>query len=258
MPKLRHLEHLLVAVLHLFFDSIKAMTRTIYVDSRDRISGTPSNFTIQLRRTLDTTDRKHRMRVDLLRLPLTIPTIRATNNTMTFDLEGSVVTITIPSRQYDANSLPQTIQALLTASTTGRTWTVNYDVTTVSMTISCSQPFTVTGGSFATQLMSRPYTTTFNSIRFSYVPLNGVDVIFLCSDQFASVDIHGPNGSHDILLPCNITSPFGSVQEFSYPVPDYIDCPAFATNTLSFTLRDRNHDLLTDYLQNVSFLLTID
>ena len=234
------------------------MTRAIFVDSRDRIRGTPSNFTIQLRRTLNTTDRPHRMRVDFLRLPITFPTIRSTNNTMTFNVGGSIVTITLPSRQYDVNSLPQTILALLAAGTTGMTWTVAYDVTTITMTIACSQPFQVTGGSFADQLMARPYTTTANSIQFSYVTLNGADVIFLCSDQFASVDNHGPNGSHDVLLPCNITSPFGSVQEFSYPVPDYIDCPAFATNTLSFQLRDRNHDLLTDYLQNVSFLLTID
>lgn len=234
------------------------MTRTIFVDSRDRVSGTPSNFTIQLRRTLDTTDRPHRMRVDLLRLPITFPTIRSTNNTMKFNVGGNVVTITLPTRQYDVNSLPQTILALLAAATTGMTWTVAYDITTITMTISCSQPFQVVGGTYAAQLMSRPYSTTANSIQFSYVTLNGADVIFLCSDQFASMDIHGPNGSHDVLLPCNITSPFGSVQEFSYPVPDYIDCPSFSTNTLSFQLRDRNYDLLTDYLQNVSFLLTID
>jgi hypothetical protein len=84
-------------------------------------------------------------------------------------------------------------------------------------------------------LMSRPYNTSAASIRFSYVPLNGMDTVFLCSDQFATVDNHGPNGSHDVLLPCNITSPFGSVQEFSMSVPDFIECPALSTNTLSFS-----------------------
>jgi hypothetical protein len=126
------------------------------------------------------------------------------------------------------------------------------------MTISSSHPFQVIGGTYADQLMTRPVETTLTSARFTYVPLNGADVIFLCSDQFASVDNHGPAGSHDVLLPCNITAPFGAVQEFSFPMPDYIDCPALNTNTLSFQLRDRNHDLLTDYMQHVSFLMTID
>ena len=105
--------------------------------------------------------------------------------------------------------------------------------------------------------MARPYTLSSNSIRFSYVPLNGEDVVFLCSDQFSSVDNQGPNGSHDVLLPCNITSAFGSVQEFSMPTDVYHECPALGTNELRFQLRDRNHNILTEYIPNVSFLLSV-
>ena len=231
--------------------------RTIFVDSKDRVSGTPCDFQIQLRHTLNTADRLHRMRVDHLRLPVAQPTITSLNNTFIVQLGSSTYTVTLPSKQYDSTTLPSTLQSLL-ASTAPGSWTVTYDVNTISMTVSCSNAFTVSGGTFAAQLMSRPYTTTSTSIRFSYVPLNGMDTVFLCSSQFATMDNHGPNGSHDVLLPCNITTPFGSVQEFGMAVPDWLTCPSLSTNTLSFQLRDRNHNLLNDFIPNVSFLLTID
>ena len=231
--------------------------RTIWVDSRDRVTGSPCDFSIQLGHTLDTTDRPHRMRVDHLRLPVTMPTITSQNNTFAVNIGSTTYTVTLPTKQYDSTSLPSTLQSLLTTAVAAG-WNVSYDIYTVSMTIVCSSSFTVAGGTFATQLMSRPYTTTANSIRFSYVPLSGMDTIFLCSYQFSNIDNHGPNGSHDILLPCNITSAFGSVQEFSMTLPDWVTCPSMCTNHLSFQLRDRSHNLLTDYIPNVSFLLTID
>ena len=231
--------------------------RVIFVDSRDRVSGSPCDFTIELGRTLTTSDRPHRMRVDLLRLPIAQPTITSKNNTFTVRVGSTSYTVTLPNKQYDSTTLPSTLQSLLAAAAPG-SWTVTYDVTTISMTVTCSNAFTVVGGTFAAQLMTRPYTTTSTSVRYSYVPLNGLDTVFLCSPQFASIDIHGPNGSHDVLLPCNITALFGSVQEFSMSTPDWIDCPPLNTNTLSFQLRDRSHNLLSDYIPNVSFLLTID
>lgn len=231
--------------------------RQIFCDSRDRVRGSPCDFSIQLARTLTTSDRPHRYRVDSLRLPVAVPTITHLNNTFKVRLGSSDYLITLPSRQYDTASICSTLQGLLAGAAPG-TWTVTYDTATISMTISCSNPFTVVGGTFASQLMSRPYTTTSTSIRFSYVPLNGADVIFLCSSQFASIDHHGPNGAHDVILPCNITAPFGSVQEFSSTIPDWVECPSFTTNQLSFQLRDRDHNLLSDYVPNISFLLTID
>ena len=231
--------------------------RQIFVDSRDRVSGSPCDFTIQLGHTLNTADRSRRMRVDLLRLPVAQPTITSLNDTFSVQLGSSTYIVTLPQRQYDSTSLPSTLQSLLASAAPG-SWTATYDVNTISMTLSCSNAFTVVGGTLAAQWMARPYTTTSTSIRFSYVPLNGMDTVFLCSSQFATVDNHGPNGSHDVLLPCNITSPFGAVQEFGMSIPNWIDCPSLSTNSLSFQLRDRSHNLLSDYIPNISFLLTID
>lgn len=237
------------------------MTRSIYVDSRDRITGTPSNFTIQLKHTLNTTSRPHRMRVDHLRLPISIPTLTEQSNVLTVSVNGgsTFVSVELPARQYDAVTFPQIIKDRLTALVSARTWTVSYDVNRISLTISANGSFLLDNtGSLNRRLKQHPYVDGGNFYEFKYCPLNGADVIFLCSDQFSNVDNHGPNGSHDVLLPCTITSPFGSVQEFSSTIPSFVDCPSISTNTLSFQLRDRAHSLLTDYLQNVSFLLTIE
>ena len=233
------------------------MTRQIFVDSRDRISGTPSNFTILLKHTLNTTDRPHTMRVDHLRLPVTVPTLADQTNVLTVSVDGgtSFISVEMPARQYDAISFPQIIRDRLTALVPSRTWTVGYDLTRISMTISANGSFLLNdSGSLNRRLKQHPYVDGGNFYEFTYCPLNGADVIFLCSDQFSSVDTHGPAGSHDILLPCNITAPFGSVQEFSSTSPAFVACPPLSTNTLSFQLRDRSHTLLTSYLQKVFFL----
>ena len=236
------------------------MTRQIFVDSRDRISGTPSNFTIALKHTLNTTDRPHRMRVDHLRLPITIPTITDQTNVLKVSLDGtSFTSVTIPATQYDAISFPQTLRDRLNSTIPARSWNVVYDLNKISLTISANGFFSLDGdGSLNKRLKQHHWIDGGNFVEFTYCPLNGADVIFLCSDQFSSIDNHGPAGSHDVLLPCNITAPFGSVQEFSSTIPDFVSCPPISTNTLTFQLRDRSHTLLTEYLQNVSFLLTID
>ena len=50
--------------------------RQLFVDSRDRVSGTTTNFSIQLPETLVIEGSSHRMRIDNLRIPLVVPTIQ--------------------------------------------------------------------------------------------------------------------------------------------------------------------------------------
>ena len=50
--------------------------RQLFIDSRDRISGTSTDFVIELPETLVIEGSNHRARIDNLRIPLTIPAIR--------------------------------------------------------------------------------------------------------------------------------------------------------------------------------------
>jgi len=227
--------------------------RQIFVDSRDRVSGSQSDFTIQLPSTLVLEG--NQARIDDLRIPMTIPTISSTNNTINVLMGTTNYSVTIPTSQYDGNGLASAIQGAL--ATIPGSWTASYNSNLISMSISCSNPFTFTGGSFMQQLLQRPYTQTSNSYNFSYVPVAGADVIYLCSPNFTTMDTIGPSGSHDTLCSIPITCQYGAVMSFSMSSVVWFDCPSLTTQQLSFQLRDRSYNILHQ-VPNISFVLTID
>ena len=227
--------------------------RQIFVDSRDRVSGTSSDFTIQLPSTLVL--QGNQARIDDLRIPMTIPTINSTNNTIQVLMGSSSYTVTIATSQYDGTGLASAVQAAL--SSIPGSWTASYNSNLISMSISCSNPFTFTGGTFMSQLLQRPYTQTGNSYNFSYVPVAGADVLYLCSPNFTTLDTVGPQGSHDTLCSIPITCQYGSVMSFSMSSVVFFECPSLTTQTLSFQLRDRSYNILHQ-VPNISFVLTID
>ena len=230
--------------------------RQIFVDSRDRISGTTTDFTIQLPETL-TLGQGHRARIDALRIPLTIPTIETgDNDTIVLLLGATQYTVTLPQANYDGPGLASTLQGLLSATAPGA-WTVTYATSKIAMSISCSNNFTITGGTYAAQLMSHPYTSTANSYSFTFVSMLGVDVMYLSSSQFSSLDTVGPSGAHDTLMLANVTVPFGSVLEVDMPYNTMFTVPAMTTQTLDFQLRDRWYDVLK-IVPNISFVMCID
>ena len=59
--------------------------RQIFVDSRDRSSGTSTDFSMSLPQTLSL-ESGHQGRIDDLRLPNAIPTISEANNTLTLTI----------------------------------------------------------------------------------------------------------------------------------------------------------------------------
>jgi hypothetical protein len=233
------------------------MVQQLFIDSRDRISGTSTNFSIQLPTTLVLEGGAHKMRIDNFRLPITVPTIQTGVNDTLIVLEGATsYTITIPQANYDGPGLAAELQALLFAATPG-SWTVAYDTSNIAMRISCTNNFTFTGGTYFAQLASHPYTSTANSYSFTYVTVLGLDMAYLSSSRFANVDTFGPNGSHDTIMSIPITTPFGGVQDSSMPYDVWIDVPAMTAQQLDFQLRDRSYNVLT-IIPNISFTVSID
>ena len=231
--------------------------KTIYVDSKDRLpGGSPCQFQILLPQTVDLTGR--RVRCDLMRLPITILTVQKDrNDTLIVRLGSQNYTVTLSQGQYTGPELTGHAQSLLTAAAPG-SWSFTYDPSNIAATLTCSNNFTIVGGTFGEQLLGRAYAQTPNSYRFSYLPVTGEDVVFLCSPNFSSVNNMGPNKSNDVLLPCVITAPYGSVQQFDMPYDVWHDCPGGAVQSLTFELRDRRYNLLTAFVSNISFLLSID
>ena len=152
--------------------------RQIFVDSRDRVSGTTTDFSIQLPETLTVEGRKHRARIDNLRIPLCVPTIQAgVNDTIVVQLGAQKYTATISPGNFDGPTLAGKIQSVLQNTAPGG-WNVSYDTSLIAMSISCTNAFTIVGGTYAAQLMARPYTKTSNSYSFTYVSVLGVDIMY--------------------------------------------------------------------------------
>ena len=134
--------------------------RQLFVDSRDRVTGTTTDFTIQLPETLVIAEGSHRARIDNLRIPLAIPTIQTgINDTFLVQLGAQTYTITLPQGNVDGPTLASTLQGLLQAAAPG-SWSVVYDTGNLALSVSCSNNFTIVGGTFADQIMTRPYTDT--------------------------------------------------------------------------------------------------
>ena len=183
--------------------------RQLFIDSRDRISGTSSDFTIQLPSTLVLEGGQHQGRIDDLRIPVTVPTINASNNTITLRMGSSDYTVTIPIGQYDGPGLATAIYNALQGAVPGA-WGASYNTALISMSIGCSNPFTFTGGSYMSTLLSRPYTISGNTYNFSYVPVTGMDVVYLCCKDFSNLDHVGPAGASDTLCGVPVTWPYGA------------------------------------------------
>ena len=221
--------------------------RQLFIDSRDRISGTSSDFTIQLPSTLVLEGGQHQGRIDDLRIPVTVPTINASNNTITLRMGSSDYTVTIPIGQYDGPGLATAIYNALQGAVPGA-WGASYNTALISMNIGCSNPFTFTGGSYMSTLLSRPYTISGNTYSFSYVPVTGMDVVYLCCKDFSNLD-------HLCGVP--VTCPYGAVQSYNMSNEVWFNLPAITTQQLTFQLRDRSYNILHQ-VPNISFTLAID
>ncbi len=79
--------------------------RQLFVDSRDRVTGSTTDFTIQLRETLSTTQANF-FCIDELRVPLVIPLMqKGVNDTFWFSLLGVVKFITLTAGNYSGTDL---------------------------------------------------------------------------------------------------------------------------------------------------------
>jgi hypothetical protein len=232
--------------------------RQLFFDGRDKVQGTNANFTIQLPETLVVDgDTPHRFRIDNLRIPHVFTTISSSNNTLQVTLAATPYTVTLPIANYTGTTFQSMLQAQLQAAAPG-TWTVVYDLNNISMSISCTNNFTISATvGFGIQLLSRPYTQTANSYACSYVSMAGADVIYLTSSLFNRMETIGPNGAHDTLMAVNVVEPYASVIIRDMPYDVWLPMPAMQTGTIDFALRDRSYNVLTA-TPNFSLSMTID
>ena len=231
--------------------------RQIFVDSRDRSSGTTTNFSMALPQTLSLSS-GHQGRIDDLRLPNAIPTISAINDgVQVIDQNGQYYNLTLGHGQcFSGNDLAQKLlQALYNVP---GNWTVSYNNSLMYLEVICNNPYAFTGGTFMKPYLDRPFVrANSNTYLFYYAPLQGLDMCYLCCSNFSSADNVGPKHSSDVLCAIPITVGYGAVQHYSMSNSVYFDIPAVTLQQLPFQLRDRDYNIVNS-VAGVSFTLTID
>ena len=176
--------------------------RCLYIDSRDRISGSTTSFSIQLPTTL-VLDKSTQYRIDNLRIPMVIPLIQqGVNHRLYVRVQSSGTQYfyaSLPQGSYSGVELAQQIQTQLDYASlafAGVDWTVVYNEHTASMAINCTADFEAltteqasvhwTGPiyNFATKLFANDCTYHDHGVLgrelvFSHVSMVAVDMISL-------------------------------------------------------------------------------
>jgi hypothetical protein len=247
---------------------------TIFIDSRNRTSGSASDFSIHLRETLNLTGA--RMRIDKLAFVNSFWTVTIENRYLYFkttDPTSPLVSYTLSPGAYTAPEL-----VLHMSSITGRPW--SYNSREGSMTVVCSDdthtlatddelaaitnwivtpPGTSPSNpkSFNEQL---GHTTTASTatIYFPWVSMAQYDVLYLRSSKLTARGTHGPRGEHETLCMIPITQPFGRLVEGGYPQDCWMHLGDISTRNLDFQLVNHKGIPVTLLQGSISFQITFD
>ena len=255
--------------------------RCLFIDSRDRISGSTTDFKIQLPTTL-VLDQGAQFRIDNLRVPMVIPLIREAINDFLYiklDAGGLFGTVYLAALlqhgSYSGVELAVLIQTAVNdeASMYGSiTFTCVYDEHTASMTLKCTtKTFEVLTNAqaalhfsnianFATALFANNWyyenLVTGMQIYWSHVSMVSLDMFYLSSSKLSNPDTFGPQGASDTLMASVTSTDFATVMNESMPWDVWLTAPAMTTQQLDFQLRSRDYSILTG-LPNISFTMTI-
>lgn len=253
------------------FHSLSKAMRQLFVDSRDRVSGTTTNFTIQLRDTLKVGP-LNSFRIDNLRVPMVIPLIQSgVNDAFYFQAGGVTKRVGLLPGSYSGTDLATMIHTELSATHPEDTWVITYNNHTASLTIFCSDEsfhamtdadcakVGIALPTFASTLFQNAFsysTAGGTAITWSYCSMVAVDVMYLSSQKLSSQDTFGPGGAQDTVMAAVTTTDFASVMNENMAFDVWLGMQSLTTSTLDFQLRSRDYTILQN-LPNISFTMTI-
>ena len=249
--------------------------RQLFIDSRDRISGSPQSFNIQLRETL-TLSQANSFRIDSIRIPLVIPRIQTgVNDKVYFTMSSAgagVKSVTLIQGTYSGTDMAAMIHQCFhdqhpegpNPEVTDTIWSATYYNQTAAMSIACladlsfvlltDDQLTKAGVSPARSFCSTLFKDANGTVPthntapagqlgggvswdVPFVSMISCDLVYIASGK----------------LSCN---DFASVLSQSMPVGVWLPAPSISTQQLDFQVRDRSYNLLTS-LPNWSMTVTI-
>ena len=242
--------------------------RRIYIDSRLRSSGTNSDFTNDLPRSIEVPD-DTRAFVDSILVPNVWTTLHDQNNRLyvseTVGTTTTEHTYLLPEANYTGQALANTLQSTLNTNKTLPTaYTVLFEDNTGMLAISNPTPDFIimtrdalvgtswNGGAPLTIRDVRDCNDVIGNVSGSTNVIAGVlqmagfiDLIpyknlFLCSSTFGNLgQVLGPVGQGDIIRRIAVTAPFGNlIYDVHSTAADYIDVSLTQISQMRWRLTD--------------------
>ena len=237
--------------------------RTVYIDSRYRISGSASDFKCQLRDTLDLEDGT-RCHIDNVRFTDCWPTITLQNRNMYFSNgHGGIDMYSLDLGSYSGSQFALEIQ-----NKTG--FTTTYSTNENSLTIfnpghallsdaqlTFPNPFSVNS------LLGNPDNAEIgtNYVTFKWVNMQPYSEVYLGSQVLRCHGIHGHKKENDILLSVPLTGGFGTIVSYDMPSTTWHDTHHINTTVLDFQLTDKDGNIVPlagGKNASIAFVLTFD
>jgi hypothetical protein len=139
----------------------------LYIDSKNRTTGTSSNFIINLQTPLTNLNEVLLMGVSI---PISASNVSSTNNLFNFSTSSTAYVATVASGIYDVNSIINAVVNAINATTYGGTVSMTYNPASYVYTITSTIPISLTFGtnttnSIANLLGFSPINTTLGTVQ---------------------------------------------------------------------------------------------
>ena len=225
------------------------MTQVIWVDSRQRTSGTHSNFEVALRESVHLSDA--RVRVDKLTFADSFLTTDLGSNLYFADGTNGFTCVTVPEAAYTGFSLAQAIK-----DATGRDCVYNVLTNTLVHVLQSADKPWLSDAAVALRTGTYPSGASASNVRslnevlgegtisgifvtWSWIRLAPYDVLYLRSNRLRCENHHGMRGDHDILCSIPLTQGVGSQIEAQTPTNVYYNLAGGSScRTMDFRLTD--------------------
>jgi hypothetical protein len=247
------------------------MTTSLYIDSRYRALGTPSNFTYQLDESLNL--HGARLRIDAVRFTDSFYTIEETNQHLYFKGAGNTLDrFTLPVMAYNGGRLAAQLQYLTGRTTSFSDLTGDLTMASVpgSPLLNDDQLRAFPASQFLDSSPSDPKSCNNilgpgdvsedgSQIVFHFISMAPYQDLYLRSSALACKNVRGPAHTHDILLKLPLTQGIGRVVTGESPVNVYYDLPATVSlRTLDFRLTDHRNVSVNLRGGSLSFQIVFD
>jgi hypothetical protein len=154
--------------------SVKNERVSIFIDSKDKTSGSTENFEIKLEKKID---RVLSVEIVSVEIPYSFYTINSSNNIFKFtDNTPTIYTVTITPGNYDAITFASTLQTAMNLLMAG--FTVSYSITTYKLSFSNASQFNIL---YSTSTIAEPIGLTADST---------LTTSFTCQ---GTINLSGPN-----------------------------------------------------------------